>query len=49
MTEKKIIYVKIVDSQKNVIAISGPYWVNSLDPNENQEIELAIIETGIVQ
>lgn len=49
MSEKKIVYVKIVNDRQEVIAISGPYWVNSLDPNENQEIELAIIETGVIK
>ena len=47
--EKKLVYVKLIDRRNNdlIVAISGPYEIVNLNPDENQiegigEITLAI-------
>jgi len=40
---KQQVYVKIESEDGEVVAISGPYWIKSLEPNEKDEIELVVI------
>ena len=44
---KQQVYVKIVDDEGNTVAISGPYWATSLEPNENDEIILNLVNTAV--